>query len=138
MKVLGIQILSNEAILVVLEKNEDGNVNQTKECAKFEIKDSEDSRQVRQFRDQINAAFDTIRPDKIGLVARNGKAKGRMAPSPVSFKLEGLIQLYDRIEVEFVWPQTISAFAKKNPIALTADKKYQQDALEVAFMLLNR
>jgi hypothetical protein len=60
-----------------------------------------------------------------------------MAPSPVSFKLEGIIQLYEKVEVEFVAPQTTKAFLKKNACPVLPFKKKQQDAFDVAYYLLN-
>jgi hypothetical protein len=114
MKVIGIQIKSTEAILVVLEKDVDGNIIQTNESVKFGIDDPTKPNQVKQFRDQINSAFDSISPTRIGVVARNANGKGDRTPSPISFKLEGVIQLYDKIDVETIWKQTTNAYFKKN------------------------
>jgi hypothetical protein len=136
MKVIGIQIKSKEAILVVLEKDTTGNITQTNECAKFKIDDPTKPNQVKQFRDQTNAAFDSIGASQIGIVARNANGKGDRAPSPISFKLEGIIQLYDKIEVELVWKQTTSAYFKKNAKLTTPKNKYQEDALDVALYLI--
>lgn len=137
MKVIGIQIKSKETILVVLEKDSVGNITQTNESAKFGIDDPTKPNQVRQFRDQINAAFDSISASRIGIVARNANGKGDRAPSPVSFKLEGIIQLYDKIETELVWKQTTNAYFKKNTKTLTPKNKYQEDAFDLAVYLIN-
>ena len=138
MKTLGIQIKSNEAILVVLETNNAGIIIQTNESTKFEIDDPSKPSQVRQFRDQINSAFNSIAPSQIGVMARNAKATGLRAPSALSFKLEGIIQLYEKFDIELIWPQSIAAFYKKNPRLQTPRHKYQQDAFDVAFYLLKR
>jgi len=138
MKTIGIQIKSNEAILVVLEKNVDGIIIQTNESSKFGIDDPSKPSQVRQFRDQINSAFDSIAPSQIGVMARNARATGLRAPSAFSFKLEGIIQLYEKCDIELVWPQSTTAFFKKNPKMHTPKHKYQQDAFDVAFYLLKR
>lgn len=136
MKILGIQLKSNEAILVVLYQDADGNVTQLPESTKFKIADPTDSSQVRQFRDQVNTAFDSISPDKIGVMARNYKAKGTRAPSPMSFKLEGIIQLNENYPISFVWPQSIAAFYKKNKPELSPNKKLEEDAFNVAYYLI--
>jgi hypothetical protein len=136
MKALGIQIKSTGAILVVLKKDAASSITQTDECTKFEIADIYDSQQVRRFRDQINVALETIKPTKVGICKRNANGKGKMAPSPASFKLEGIIQLYDKIEIEFVAPQTVQAFLKKNPCPTNPKNKYQQDAFDLAYLLL--
>ena len=135
---MGIEIRSSEAILCVLEKHSSGQIEQTKECTKFGIDDPQSNAQVRQFFQQVNVSLDSIDPGIIGIIARNGKAKGMMAPSPFSFKLEGLFQLYGKKEVELIWPQTVSAYLKKHPIPITPHKKYQQDAFNLAFYLINR
>ncbi|HEY1039182.1 MAG TPA: DUF3010 family protein [Bacteroidia bacterium] len=135
MKTIGIQIQSNEATIVVLESNEHGNISQTNECIKLDMPDPNNISHVRQFRDQINSAFDNINPDRIGIIARNAKAKGFRAPSPTSFKLEGIIQLYSKKDVEIIWPQTLTAFYKKNDAAPNAKLVYQQDAFDLAHFL---
>lgn len=137
MKVIGIQIKSKEAILVVLEKNDSGNIVQTNESAKYGIDDPANPNQVKQFRDQINSAFDSIGATRIGVVARNPNGKGERAPSPISFKLEGIIQLYENIEVELVWKQTTNAYYKKHTKTISANNKYQADAFDLAYYLIN-
>ncbi len=137
MKTIGIQIKSREAILVVLEKDAVGNITQTIESAKFGIDDPTKPNQVRQFRDQINAAFDSIGATRIGIVARNANGKGDRAPSPISFKLEGIIQLYEKVDVEEIWKQTTIAYFKKNSKLGSAKNKYQEDAYDVAYYLMN-
>lgn len=117
MKAIGIQIDADEVILVVLNKDANGTITQTDECVRFNIADHTISAQVQQFRDQVNSAFDLITPTIIGIKMRNAKAKERgnvRPPSPISFKLEGIIQLYTKCNIDFVWPQTITAFKKKN------------------------
>ena len=137
MKTIGIQIKSAEAILVVLEKDDSGNILQTNESAKFGIDDPTKPNQVKQFRDQINAAFDSIGASRIGILSRNANGKGDRTPSPISFKLEGIIQLYDKIDVEQVWKQTTIAYFKKNAKAVCAKNKYQDDAYNVAYYLMS-
>jgi len=135
-KNFGKKIKSAEAIVVVLEKDTAGNIYQTNESARFAIDDPTKATQVKQFRDQINSAFDSINAERIALVARNANGKGDRAPSPVSFKLEGIIQLYDKQEIEIVWKQTTIAYYKKNPKTITAKNKYQDDAFDVAYYLI--
>ncbi|MGB4773320.1 MAG: DUF3010 family protein [Chitinophagaceae bacterium] len=137
-KTIGLQIKGGEAILVVLKMQDDGTVIQTNECARFSIEDHTKPEQVRQFRNQINSAFDSIRPDSIAIVARNANGKGEMAPSPLSFKLEGIIQLYEDIPVTLVWKQTLSAFYKKKTKSIAPKHKYQQDAFDVAYYQIRK
>jgi hypothetical protein len=138
MKVVGIEIKSTEAVLVVLEKDANGVITQSDESTKIGITDSVSNSQVRQFMQQAKASLDNINADEIAILARNGKARGTMAPSPFSFKLEGLFQLYEKKEVQFIWPQTLSASFKKNPCTISPAKKYQGDAFNLAYYLINK
>jgi hypothetical protein len=142
MKAIGIQIEANEIILVVLKKQTDGSIIQTDECIRVDVQDHTNSEQIKQFRDQIESSFRSIKADRIAIRMRNAKAKASekskvRPPSPVSFKLEGIIQLYDETKIEFVWPQTITAFLKKHPCSFKPKHKYQQEAFDVAFYLIN-
>ena len=138
MKTIGMQIKSNEVILVVLEKDVAGKIIQTNESARYGIDDSTNSTQVKQFRDQINAAFDLVNPSRIGIVARNANGKGQRAPSPISFKLEGIIQLYEKVDIELVWPQTTVAYFKTHPKVEKSINKYQEDAFDLGYYLINQ
>ncbi len=137
MKTIGLQIEGNEIILVVLKKQGDGSIIQTDDCIRCKVDDHNDSIQIQQFNDQVNSTFDSIKATKIGIRARNGKAKGTRSPSPISFKLEGIIQLYKNTEIVFIWPQTITAFKRKHQIP-DSKHKYQQEAFDVAYYLLNQ
>lgn len=136
MKTIGIQIKSNEAILVVLEKDQEGNIKQLPESTKFKIDDPTNQDQVKQFKNQINTFFDSVKATRIGIVARNHNGKGKMTPSPTSFKLEGIIQLYENNSVEIIWKKTTDAFLNKNPKQLKAEKMYQVDAFDLAYYLI--
>jgi hypothetical protein len=138
MKTIGIQIKSEEAILVVLVEDENGNITQDNDYTKFSIGEPDNPDHVKQFRDQINTALDAITPDRVAILARNANGKGRNAPSPISFKLEGIIQLYENIRVETVWPQSINAFLRKNDAPAPSKHKYQTDALNLAYYLLKQ
>jgi hypothetical protein len=140
MKAIGIEIEADELIIIVLERTSAGAVIQTNESTKIKVKDHTDNSQVRQFKEQVESLFQTINPQKIGVRARNAKAKANeklkvRPPSPVSFKLEGILQLFDECDVSFVWPQTITAFKRKHSM-LEAKYAYQQNAADIAYYLL--
>ncbi|MFY0673974.1 MAG: DUF3010 family protein [Bacteroidia bacterium] len=135
MKTVGITLESDAAILAVLELDDTGSYTLLNESTKVKLQDCHNNEQVRQFKDEIDANLDIIDPDRISILVRNPNGRGRMAPSPKSFKLEGLIQLNQSYNVGFVWPQTLNAFIGHTPCPLNADKKYRQKALELAFYL---
>jgi hypothetical protein len=136
MKSIGIQIKTNEVILVVLKQNADGTLTQTDESTKFCLHNPDDAIQVKRFRDQINSAFDSIAADVIAIMSRNAKAKGKMAPSPTSFKLEGIIQLFEGQAVQLISPLTTNAYFKKNQQSIAPKNKYQQDAFDIAYYIM--
>jgi hypothetical protein len=66
----------------------------------------------------------------IGIIKR--QTKGKFSASSVSFKLEAIMQCYDKCEVEFVSKVSLNAFYKKNDFQLTIQHKYQTDAARLA------
>jgi hypothetical protein len=65
------------------------------------------------------------------------QTKGRFSASPFSFKLEGLIQLYSK-EIEFITPQALTSYYKKNELKLQPDFSYQEKAMKLADFLVNK
>jgi len=136
MKVIGIDLDSSRAIIYALEKTSDGIDNLTNDFKTLAIGDDANNDQVRNFRTTIFSFFDNIEPDIIAIITR--RSSGRFAGSPISFKLEGLIQCYERIEVQFIDPLTINAFYKTKTFSLTVKHKYQEQAARLANYLLER
>lgn len=137
MKAIGIEIDKKRAICYALEKDSHGSyINLAEKFKYLEIQEDQDNRQIRDFQSTIHAFFNDIDPDAIAIVAR--QTKGKFSASPFSFKLEGLIQCYHKINVEFISPQTLSAFYKKNTLTATFENNYQENALKLANYLLNR
>ena len=102
----------------------------------LEIKDDQNNQEVKDFQSTIHSFFNSINADKIAIITR--QTKGRFSSSTLSFKMEGLIQCYDKIEIEFVSPRTLSAYYKKNPLTIPFENTYQENALKLAYYLLNR
>ncbi len=135
MKAIGIDIDKKRAICYALEKDKQDNVINITGKQKFiEVKDDIDNAQIRNFAQVIHAYFDEISPATIAILTR--QTKGRFSASPYSFKLEGLIQCYDKINIEFITPQALNAFYKKNELKLTCENKYQENAMKLANYLL--
>ena len=137
MRVIGIEIEKKRAICFALEQDSQGTyINLTGKLRYLEIQDDQDNGEIRNFQSTIHNFFNSIYPDAIAIISR--QTKGRFASSTYSFKLEGLIQCYDRIDVEFVSPRTLSAYYKKNSLSVPIDNNYQQNAVKLANYLLNR
>ena len=137
MRVIGIEIEKKRAICFALEQNCQGTyINLTGKFKYLEIQEDQDNGEIKNFKSTIHTFFDSINPDAIAIISR--QTKGRFSSSTYSFKLEGLIQCYDRVDVEFVSPRTLSAYYKKNSLSVPIDNNYQENAVKLANYLLNR
>ena len=133
MKTIGIEIDKKKVIFVVLEKKNESYLNITEKRKFIELNDDRNGDELKMFMDEIHAYFDSINPDRIAIVTR--QTKGKFSASPFSFKVEGLIQLYAKTPIEFITPQALTAYFKKNELPLPMDHKYQEKAMKLAVFL---
>lgn len=136
MKTIGIEISNKKVIFVVLQESNGSIENITGKQKSMELKDDRDSMELATFMKDLHSYFDSVNPDKIGIVTR--MMKGKFSASPISFKIEGLIQLYSKINVEFVTPQALTAHFKKNELPIQPDFSYQEKALKLGVYLFNK
>jgi len=93
--------------------------------------DDEDAGQVRAFQNAVGAVVKRHGVDRI-VIKKRGK-KGKFAGGPVSFKMEGVIQLIDICEVVLLSPQTIAiVFEDESQRSSDELKQYQRDAFFTA------
>jgi len=137
MKTLGIDINGNTAVFCSVEEN-NGIVDITGKMTKLELKDDESSQEVHEFVDVIHSHFNEMQFDKIAILQRTKSLKAKFPVSPISFKLEGLIQTYKESEIDFIAPQTISAYFKKNQKVFKPKYAYQNSAADLAYYLLKK
>ena len=131
---VGIDIDSSKAIIYAVKFINGAFDNINGDFKTIVLHDEYDNSQIREFQSTIHSFFDTIKPNRIGIIKRN--AKGKFASSPTSFKLEGLIQTYLSCDVEFVSPQTLTAFYKTNSFIVPSNK-YQVNASKLAQYLVS-
>jgi hypothetical protein len=137
MKVIAMQIEGLRMNIVVFEKKANGVTELTGKVKFLELNENHDSATTKSFMNVIHRHFDSISADKIAIVKRNANGKGMHKPSPISFKVEALIQLYEKQNVELISPLTIKAFLKKCQEPLVTSKlKYQKDIFELANYLM--
>ncbi len=136
MIVCGIEVTASEARLVILKGTKSTYSHVGASPSKLVLADDEKPEEVKAFQDAI---FAFLRENKIERIAIKKRAKrGQYAGSPVSFKLECLIQLYPGCDVVLVSPQTISAAKRKHaPAAPEEIIDDQQTAFETAFTTLD-
>ncbi len=104
---------------------------------KIDLENDESQEHVKAFRDTFQTF---LRGNSVDVaVIRKRRSSGTHAASGISFKLEGLIQMNDVCEVQFIAPQTVSSVLKKHPIEIPAGlKKYQHDAFRTAAVFVVR
>ncbi len=136
MIVCGIELAASEARLVVLEGTKGEFMHVVTATRKIPLPDDENQNEVKAFRETVYAFLRENHVDRVAIKKR-GK-RGDYAGGPVSFKLEGVIQLYPDCDVVLVSPQSISAVKRKHtPTPPEDTRKYQQVAFETAFSELD-
>ncbi len=135
MIVCGIELASSEARLVVLSGTKDNYSLVETSPPKIILGDDENPDEVKAFKNAIDAFFREYHVEKIAIKKRN--KKGEYSGGPLSFKMEGLIQLYPSCRIVLISPQSISA-AKRNfsPDYPENINKYQHVAFDTAFTAL--
>lgn len=136
MKALGISLEGSTAIFSGLEKTDSGIFDISDKLKKIQLKDHLDSKEVQSLHEAIQSFLESNQFDKIAIIKRG--TKGTFAASPISFKIEGLIQMYRSKDIEFIAPATLRAFYKKNENSFTPKYNYQKAANDLAFYLLER
>ncbi|MBK9983930.1 MAG: DUF3010 family protein [Saprospiraceae bacterium] len=135
MKVIGIDIDKTKAIFYILEEDQNGNLkNRTGSFRSLTLTDDTDNASIRTFQSTVHSFFDKTNPDRIGILKR--QTKGRFRSAPLSFKIEGLLQCYEEIEMEFIQPIRVTNFFKKNVFILDLEFEYQEDAAKLAWYML--
>lgn len=139
MKVLGIEIKGREIRIVALEDNGGVITDVTGNYKPMKLEDDEIAENVNLFKNALHATLSNYHADIIAIRWRNPKpvrsdqAEKNNSPSPISFKIEGLIQIYEGSKVYLVKPQSSTAYVKKNPLPLNPKFGYQAEALKIAY-----
>ena len=127
MRICGIELKSNQAILSVIEKEDDIVTYIDMKIKKIALEEDESQDSIRAF---CNDLLEFLINNQINQVVIKKRAKkGNFAGGAVTFKMEALIQLNPHCEVKLIAPQAISAYEKKNSIELpNVLKKYQEQS----------
>lgn len=128
MKVCGVELKSNNAILTLIQN---GEYIESKP-KKLTLNDDENQEDIRTFCNEFLLFLEQNEVEKI--VIKKRAKKGNFAGGAVTFKMEGLIQLNPLCKVELISAQSISSFEKKNQINFPKElKKYQEQAYICAY-----
>lgn len=128
MKVCGIELKSNYTILTLVNYLSDDIVDYIDlKIKKIVLDDDENKNSVLKYFNDINTFFVDNKVEKI--IIKKRSKKGAFSGGAVTFKMEGLIQLYSDAELELISSQAISSYEKKNNINFPNGlKKYQEQA----------
>jgi len=137
MKICGIEIKGSEAIVAVVELDQDNFRHVPLETKKITLKDDEDATNIKSFLVLFNGF---IRDNQIKCIAikKRGK-KGEFSGGAVTFKIEAILQLLEHCTVELLSAQTISAANRKHAfIPPDSLNKYQHEAFFSACTAISR
>lgn len=123
MKICGIEIKSNYAILSVIDN---GNYLDLK-IKKLILEEDEEQNNIVAFQKNLEQFIQENQIEKI--IIKKRSKKGNFAGGAVTFKIETIIQLNSICEVKFISGQALSRFEKKNEIIYpTSLNKYQEQS----------
>ena len=90
--------------------------------------------QVVEEQDVLGESWRFVQANAIEHIAiKKRSKKGEFAGGPTTFKIEGVFQLLEDVEVTLLSPQTINAQNKKHTFELPASlNKYQHEAYKAA------
>ena len=134
MIVCGIQITGSKAIFTILKKKNGDIRDITGNFKKLELANDENCNEICSFSEVIRSHFDNLNPRRIGIIKCN--KSGSFSGGAVSFKIEGLIQIYEKNNVELISPHTLKKFQKEKSHVITPQFKYQEKSCLLAHYLL--
>jgi len=129
MRICGIDLKANNTILSVIDTDEEDDilVYIDMKVKKITLDDDESQLNIREYCNDLLVFLKQNKIEKI--VIKKRAKKGNFAGGPVTFKMEGLIQLNPHCEVELISSQSIGAYQKKNEVEFPSQlKKYQEQA----------
>lgn len=137
MKVCGIELSGSSAVIVTIDGIANDFTVIDTGIRKLAINNSDHAPDVISFYKSFESFIRNHKIEHIAIKWRNPKTKGWMASGPLTFKLEGIIQLNQDAEVGLINPNTINARVRKNPPPKQTELfKYQKEAYLTAYTFL--
>ena len=131
MTLCGIEIKGSEAIIAVASLDNQTLTHVALATKKIALEDDDEAANVKAFAAQAKAFVQANGITRIAIKKRS--KKGEFAGGPTTFKIEGVFQLLEGVEVTLLSPQTINAQNKKHTFDLPATlNKYQHEAYKTA------
>jgi len=130
----GIEIAGRRAIFVFLRLQGEAILDITGKRNQITIKDEDAPEEIRCFYRTAESFFDQMQPLRIAVIQR--RSRGHFASGGITFKLEGLLQLYPQTDVTIVPAAALRQFVKERRPVLTPRFSYQKNAFLMARYLL--
>ena len=131
MTISGIEIIGSEAIIALASVDNQTLSHVALAIKKIALDDDDEAVNVKAFAAQVRAFVQENAIQRIAIKKRS--KKGEFAGGPTTFKIEGVFQLLEGVEVTLLSPQTINAQNKKHNFDLPATlNKYQHEAYKAA------
>ena len=131
MTICGIEIKGSEAIIALASQGNQALTHVALATKKIALEDDDEAANVKAFATQVKAFVQANGIERIAIKKRS--KKGEFAGGPTTFKIEGVFQLLEGVEVTLLSPQTINAQNKKHNFELPATlNKYQHEAYKAA------
>ncbi|AZE80995.1 DUF3010 family protein [Pseudomonas synxantha] len=131
MTLCGIEIKGSEAIIALATLDNQALTHVALSTKKIALDDDDEAANVKAFAAQVKAFVQDNGIQRIAIKKRS--KKGEFAGGPTTFKIEGVFQLLEGVEVTLLSPQTINAQNKKHTFDLPATlNKYQHEAYKTA------
>lgn len=131
MTLCGIEIKGSEAIFAVASLDDQTLTHVALATKKIALEDDDEAANVKAFAAQVKAFVQENTLQRIAIKKRS--KKGEFAGGPTTFKIEGVFQLLEGVEVTLLSPQTVNAQNKKHNFDLPATlNKYQHEAFKTA------
>jgi hypothetical protein len=132
----GIEITARKAVFVFLAQTDAGVADITGALRPLAIGDDEDATEVKRFCAAAHAVLDRFRPDRIALIQR--RRSGPFASGGLTFKIEGLLQLYPHGALQIISTQQLRDYARDTQVVLKPRFAYQRNAYWAARYILDQ
>lgn len=140
MKVCGVELQGNEAIICILSRADGLFEVSTCRVQKFTVADSYDNQQMKAFQFAFTKLMQDYQVDRV--IIRQREMKGKFAGGAIGFKLEAALQLAEGLVVELLSNSARKESLKAQPLHIpfkdTGLKQFQEPAFSTAFAYLNR
>lgn len=139
MRVCGVEIKSNEAIICLMSK-QDG-LFDLPDCrqVRFQLVKDQDAESIQRFQFTFKKFLEDYQVEQV--VIKERAQKGKFAGAAVGFKIEAAMQLIDGAKVSIMSATQQKEKIKRNPIPVdfadTGLKKFQETAFLVAYAFLS-